>query len=1007
MAYTPKVNFDDLTLYLGLCATGVATASSTTLSSVAFGTSYNPQPGITFLPSDVGMPIAIVGGGPVNALMPPVYFVQGSLFHTTIAAYVSPTQVTLTAAPTTSIGNTGFATVILYRPCPMASDVATLPSGASQFQYNSSIAPGTSDTLQFSTFNSLGKVDNPYVDRFGAPKLGQPVYLKSAVTGDLFGGYIDTLTTSSMPGVPGVPYSWSMQCTSWMGLAKRRQVPPPIPQTFEAVDGDVVFTTVVLDYLSDDGVAVSVSSGLAPISLACPVGANVGQLLDQVVSLLSTSVTAYYWTTDSWRTFLLGARTGTAAPWDVTNGDDLFAGSTPYSQSITQTHNQMANQVYAIGAAVLLDTLNATIAGDGVSRTFNLPAPVGATPAIALNTVSQTVGVLGVDVGFAWYWSQGSAVITQDPSGTILVATDVLLVSYTPESPGVAQAPNVASLQSLQAIEGTSAEYDYSFNVAQPILPDNLLALATGYEIEYGMPAATCSLYTLRPGLAVGQLQTIDLPEAGIASGSYLIATLQMTTMDNVIVWSYTAFGGANIGNAITALVQFINRGQTTGTIITPTTPISTPVSVVVSQHGASSTGHVVLSGPVAIGDLIVVAIVGNNDIAPPPTVTDTLGNTYSQIVFGQTPGGSPNQISICYCLSAFAGSTDTVSCAVGQWLAVSTFQDIDQAAPIDTSATQQSSAPALTLTGSNGDVVFTANVNPAVTPSATAPEVVLDYGPTAAQPGIADSYRGNVAAGSFTSTLATGGGVACQYASVAFRIALISPPAQTTDVLVNPSSGSPSPLTTKGDLYGFSTLNARVPVGVDTDVLTADSSQPLGVKWAPGGGGGGGALTLLEQHTASSSSELDFTSWYSTAYDTYLLEFVNLVPATNGQMLSMQFSTNGGSSYDSSTNYACSILAWRPAGSGTGGGTGQTSFPIYSGAVVSSGAPGVTGNFHLANPAGQAAMTGTSGGTDTTSILGETIIGYYTQTGVNAFRVFFASGNIASGTVRIYGLSH
>ncbi len=43
----------------------------------------------------------------------------------------------------------------------------------------------------------------------------------------------------------------------------------------------------------------------------------------------------------------------------------------------------------------------------------------------------------------------------------------------------------------------------------------------------------------------------------------------------------------------------------------------------------------------------------------------------------------------------------------------------------------------------------------------------------------------------------------------------------------------SPPPLTTKGDLYGFSTLGARVPVGADTTVLTADSTQPLGVKWA------------------------------------------------------------------------------------------------------------------------------------------------------------------------------
>ena len=41
------------------------------------------------------------------------------------------------------------------------------------------------------------------------------------------------------------------------------------------------------------------------------------------------------------------------------------------------------------------------------------------------------------------------------------------------------------------------------------------------------------------------------------------------------------------------------------------------------------------------------------------------------------------------------------------------------------------------------------------------------------------------------------------------------------------------SPLTTKGDIFGHSTVDARIPVGADTTVLTADSTQALGVKYA------------------------------------------------------------------------------------------------------------------------------------------------------------------------------
>jgi hypothetical protein len=40
------------------------------------------------------------------------------------------------------------------------------------------------------------------------------------------------------------------------------------------------------------------------------------------------------------------------------------------------------------------------------------------------------------------------------------------------------------------------------------------------------------------------------------------------------------------------------------------------------------------------------------------------------------------------------------------------------------------------------------------------------------------------------------------------------------------------TPLTTKGDLYGYSTEDTRVPVGADGQILYADSAESTGVKW-------------------------------------------------------------------------------------------------------------------------------------------------------------------------------
>mgnify|MGYP003650795951 CR=1 FL=1 len=44
--------------------------------------------------------------------------------------------------------------------------------------------------------------------------------------------------------------------------------------------------------------------------------------------------------------------------------------------------------------------------------------------------------------------------------------------------------------------------------------------------------------------------------------------------------------------------------------------------------------------------------------------------------------------------------------------------------------------------------------------------------------------------------------------------------------------------LTTKGDTHGYTTENARVAIGTDGQILTADSSVPLGLAWETTGGG-------------------------------------------------------------------------------------------------------------------------------------------------------------------------
>lgn len=89
-------------------------------------------------------------------------------------------------------------------------------------------------------------------------------------------------------------------------------------------------------------------------------------------------------------------------------------------------------------------------------------------------------------------------------------------------------------------------------------------------------------------------------------------------------------------------------------------------------------------------------------------------------------------------------------------------------------------------------------------------------------------------------------------FASAAARTSAIASPQEgmisylkDTDVTQSYSGsawvtiGGSSPLTTKGDLYTYSTTNARLGVGTNGQILTADSAEATGLKWATAAGGG------------------------------------------------------------------------------------------------------------------------------------------------------------------------
>jgi hypothetical protein len=104
------------------------------------------------------------------------------------------------------------------------------------------------------------------------------------------------------------------------------------------------------------------------------------------------------------------------------------------------------------------------------------------------------------------------------------------------------------------------------------------------------------------------------------------------------------------------------------------------------------------------------------------------------------------------------------------------------------------------------------------------------------------------------------------------------------------------TPLTTKGDLFTFTTVDARLGVGANGTVLTADSAEATGLKWATPASGTP-AIAQIASGTLTSGTQLQLSSL--TSYDTLILRVNGFTWATGADALYFRINNSSSSIYD------------------------------------------------------------------------------------------------------------
>ena len=178
-----------------------------------------------------------------------------------------------------------------------------------------------------------------------------------------------------------------------------------------------------------------------------------------------------------------------------------------------------------------------------------------------------------------------------------------------------------------------------------------------------------------------------------------------------------------------------------------------------------------------------------------------------------------------------------------------------------------------------------------------------------------------------------------------------------------------------------------------------------------------GGTFNLIQTQTASSSSTISFTSGIDSTYKEYVFKFYDCHPATDNVDFQVNFSSDSGSNYNVTKTTSFFAAYQNESGSATAltyadanDLAQSTGFQMLNDGVGNGNDESCVGTMHLFSPSSTTFVKHFMATSHRYYYTDYAIVDYMagycnTTSAINAVQFKFQSGNMDSGTIKLYGI--